>query len=34
MNKDVEMVGVPYQEVIGSLMYVVFCVFNPTWHTQ
>ncbi len=34
MNKDVEMVGVPYQQIVGSLMYVVLCVFDPTWHTQ
>jgi hypothetical protein len=34
MNKDVEMVGVLYQQVIGYLMYVVLCVFDPTWHTQ
>jgi histone deacetylase 1/2 len=34
MNKDVKMVGVPYQEVIGSLMYVVLCIFDQTWHTQ
>jgi hypothetical protein len=25
MNKDVEMVGVPYQQTIGSLMYAMLC---------
>jgi hypothetical protein len=26
VNKDDEMVKVPYQQVVGSLMYVMFCI--------
>jgi hypothetical protein len=26
MNKNVEMVGVPYQQTIGSLMYAMLCI--------
>jgi hypothetical protein len=27
MNKDVEMVRVPYQQAIGSLMYAMLCIW-------
>jgi hypothetical protein len=27
MNKDVEMVRVPYQQVVGSLMYAMLCIW-------
>jgi hypothetical protein len=33
VNKDDEMVKVPYQQTVGSLMYAMLCT-RPTWHTQ
>jgi ATP-binding cassette subfamily B (MDR/TAP) protein 1 len=33
VNKDDEMVKVPYQQVVGSLMYAMLCT-RPNFHTQ
>jgi ATP-binding cassette subfamily B (MDR/TAP) protein 1 len=33
VKKDDEMVKVPYQQVVGSLMYAMLCT-RPVWHTQ